>query len=350
MICIRPNYFSKFQCDGKACGSRCCKGWRVVVDSNTYEKYFNIADEGARQSIISHLEKLDDNNYFVKMRDNFDCPFLDGDSLCKIQKYHGEDYLTAICYSYPRVNYILGEVLEQSLTLTCPIAAPLILLPTEPMQFEEIDIEKPRGIFDWTSKLKKSIEESVDMQAKAISILQNRNFPLNERLIYLCLHLQDEPFVGKINLNFDIDKHADVMIDIFCKMYEMNMDSEKKANLKQMYITYKEVILERLMVHYSHIFENYLVNEFFMRCYPFAFDGGLWTNCKIFITGYKAMEFAIILMAISKNGFVTVEEFLNMIDAINEKLDHNRGGMEAIIKFAKSSGDIQNFSIYMFDK
>ena len=62
------------------------------------------------------------------------------------------------------------------------------------------------------------------------------------------------------------------------------------------------------------------------------------------------MEFAIILTAISKNGFVTVDEFLNMIDAINEKLDHNRGGMKAIRKFAESVGDLQKFSILMFDK
>ena len=171
----------------------------------------------------------------------------------------------------------------------------------------------------------------------------------NERLLYLCLHLQDKPFVGKIDLHFDIERHAEIMIDIFNEMYAANMNAEKKTNLKQIYITYNKVILERLMENYAHIFENYLVNEFFMRCYPFAFDGGFWTNCKIFITSYKVVEFAIILTAISKNGFVTEEEFLDMIDAINEKLDHNRAGMKAIRNFANNAGDLQDFSILMFD-
>ena len=350
MYCVRPKYINEFRCDGKACESRCCKGWRISVDNRTYEKYNSIVDERLRQDILSHLERKDENNYSFKMKDNQECPFLDDDFLCKIQKRHGEEYLAAICASYPRVNYKLGEVLEQSLTLTCPIAAPLILLPTEPMEFEEVDIDEPRGIFDWSNKIKQSTEESINLQATAIAILQNRQFPINERLIYLCLHLQDEKFVGKFDLKFDIEKYVAIMIDIFDEMYDAKMNAEKKANLKQIYISYHRIILDRLISNYSYIFENYLVNEFFMRCYPFAFDGGLWNNCKIFITSYKVVEFAIILTAISKNGFVTADEFLNMIDAINEKLDHNRGGMQAIKKFSESVQDLQNFSMLMFDK
>ena len=350
MKCIRPTYINDFQCNGKICKSRCCKGWRITVDENTYKKYCGIADETSRQELLSHLEKLDDKNYFIKLKDNFDCPFLDGDFLCKIQKCHGENFLADICKLYPRVTYNLGEVLEQSLTLTCPIASHLILLSTEPIKFEEVEIDRPRGIFEWSSKLKMSYEDAATLQANSIATLQNRKMPLNERLIWLCLLLQDEPFIGKIELEYNIENFTKIMINIFAEMYDFGMDSTKKANLKQIYIKYNKIVLNRLMENYSHVFENYLVNEFFMRCYPFAFEGGLWTNCKIFITSYKAMEFAIILTAIAKNGFVTTEEFLNMINAVNEKLDHNRGSMKTIIDFAENAGDLQNFSKIMFNK
>ena len=120
MKCIRPGYINNFQCDGKTCGSRCCKGWRVVVDNDTYKKYKSISDEAERQEIISKIEKSDDEKFIVKMKDNLDCSFLDEDYLCKIQKRHGESYLTAICHSYPRVNYRLNDIVEQSLTLTGP--------------------------------------------------------------------------------------------------------------------------------------------------------------------------------------------------------------------------------------
>ena len=342
MKCIRPKYFSKFQCDGKICESRCCKGWRVVVDSDTFKKYDSIADLSERQEILSKLERIDDNNFIVKMRENWACPFLDNDYLCKIQKRHGENYLTNICHSYPRVNYKIGEVLEQSLTLTCPVAARLILLSEEPLEFEEIEIEEPRGIFNWTNKIKLPIEEAVQIQATAVSILQDRNFTLNERLLKLCIF-----FNGNINLEneFDINEYAKIMIDIFCEMYGTEMSEQKKINLQSIYVKYSDIILSRLLENYSYIFENYLVNEFFMRCYPYAFEGDLWKNCKIFIIGYKAMEFAIILTAISKNGFVTSDEFLNMIDAINEKLDHNRGGMKAIRELSEK---ITNFTEKFF--
>ncbi len=351
MKSIRPKYFSKFQCDGKVCGSRCCKGWHVVADSETYQKYCSIENESQRQEILSQLVKSDFDNkkLFVKMKDDFSCPFLDKDSLCKIQKRYGEGYLTDICSSYPRVNYKIGEVLEQSLTLTCPVAAKLILLSETSMEFEEVEIDEPRSVFDWSNKIKMPIEDAISKQATAISILQNRQLTFNERLLRLCIFLQDEQFVDKIDLNFNLEKHAAIMIDIFNEMYEANMDESKKIDLKQIYITYHKIILQRLMENYAHIFENYMVNEFFMRCYPFAFDGGTWKNCRIFITGYKALEFAITLTAISKNGFVTVDEFLTMIDAVNEKLDHNRGGMKAIRNFAENTFDFKIFINVMLD-
>ena len=330
MISIRPKYFSQFKCDGKSCSSRCCKGWRVAVDERTHSKYLAIEDEAARQEIISQLELSDDSRYFFKMKDNQQCPFLDEDSLCKIQKRHGEDYLTAICHSYPRVTYKLGEVLEQSLTLTCPIAARLILLPKTSMEFEEVDIEAPRGVFDRTSRINIPVEEAVQLQATAVSILQDRQLDFDERLMRLSLLLRDESD-NKVKPKFDLDRHAEIMIDIFDEMYDAGLTEEKKVNLKRVYLAHSRTILQRLQESYHHSFENYLVNEFFMRCYPFAFEGGLQRNCKIFTTAWKAVEFALVLTAISKNGYIGVEEFLTMIDAVSEKLDHNRDGMKAII-------------------
>ena len=338
MECIRPKYFGKFQCDGRVCDSRCCKGWRVLVDSGTYSKYASITAEFERQEILSQLERLDDKNFFVKMRDNLDCPFLDEDYLCKIQKRHGENYLTAICHSYPRISYNLGGFLEQSLTLTCPIAAKLVLLPTDPIEFETVDIEEPRYVFDWTKRTPLPANEALELQMSAIKILQDRKLMLDERLLNLCLLLNGSD--SKIKKIFDVNEASKLMVDIFAEMYNADMSEQKKLNLQSVYINYHAIIFSRLMENYAHIFENYLVNEFFMRCYPFAFEDSLWQNCKIFITGYKAMEFAIILTAISKNGFVTAEEFLNMVDAINEKLDHNRGGMKAIRNFAEKIDDI----------
>ena len=349
MISIRPKYFNQFKCDGKSCESRCCKNWRVTVDGAAYSKYCSIEDEVIRRAILSEIERTDDQRYFIKMKSDLTCSFLDDDYLCKIQKRCGEEYLTAICHSYPRVSYKFGEVLEQSLTLTCSIAARLILLPKSPIEFEEVEVEQPRGPFDWTNKLSMPVEEIVTIQATSVSILQDRKFSLNERLLRLCLLLQDEQFTGKINSVFNLNDHAEVMINIFAKMYDVDLTEEKKNNLKDIWTKYHQVILQRLNESYANIFENWLVNEFFMRCYPIAFKGGLWKNCKVFVTSYKFVEFAIFLTAISKNGFITAEEFLIMLDAVNEKLDHSRGGMKAIFDFADDIIDLESFAHLMLN-
>ena len=334
MISIRPKYFSHFKCDGKSCKSRCCKGWKVVVDGAAYSKYCSLKDETIRQEILSKIERTDNQKRFIKMKSDQSCSFLDDDYLCKIQRRCGEEYLTAICHSYPRVSYKLGNIIEQSLTLTCPIAARLILLQKNPIEFDEVETEQPRGIFDWTSKLSIPVEEALSIQATAISILQDRHFDFNERFMRLCVFLQDESLKSQNNLYSDLDNNVETIIQIFSEMYNADLTEEKTVNLQNIWTKYHKLILQRLMDNYAHIFENYLVNEFFMRCYPFAFDGGLWKNCKVFVTSYKFVEFALVLTAISKNGFVTVEEFLTMIDAVNEKLDHSRGGMKAILNFA----------------
>ena len=347
MLAIRPKYFSQFKCDGKSCGSRCCKGWKVAVDGAAYSKYCSIEDAAIKQDILSEIERDKNQRYFIKMKENMNCAFLDDDYLCKIQKQCGEEYLTAICHSYPRVTYKFGEVLEQSLTLTCPLAARLILLSKDSMDFEEVETEPPHGLFDWTNKISIPIEKVVSIQATSVSILQERHFDFNERLFRLCLFLQDKPLDSKININFDINRHVEIMINIFSKIYNVELSEEKVTNLKNMWIKYHKIILQRLMINYAHIFENYLVNEFFMRCYPFAFKGDLWKNCRIFITSYKFVEFALVLTAISKNGFVTVEEFLTMIDAVNEKLDHSRGGMKSICDFVEEVCNFEKFSQIM---
>ena len=51
MKIYRPNYVKDFKCDGKACGSRCCRDWRIVLDEEMREKFLRLpADD--RQEIF----------------------------------------------------------------------------------------------------------------------------------------------------------------------------------------------------------------------------------------------------------------------------------------------------------
>lgn len=297
MKVIQPDYIKNFQCDGKKCNSRCCRDWQI-------ENF-----------------RLDENG---------NCENLDCDFLCKLQKNFGENALPALCQTYPRIIYKLDEnIFEQSLTLTCPVAAQIILMRNAPPEFVEVSEIKSRFIIDYTKKLSLPPEKFLQVQTAAIKILQDRNFSIDERLKNLC-----EFFYKKISAQKNLNLHADNLIEIFNEMYGANLSEQKKNILRRDYLNNRENILSNFSL------ENYLVNEFFMRCYPCAFIGDNWLNCKIFVTTCRILEFSIVLTALADKNF----DFINLICAVSDKLDHSKGGMTAIINFAKNISDEDFFA------
>ena len=270
---------------------------------------------------------------------------MDEDFLCSLQKRHGEDFLTATCQSFPRITYRLDEeIFEQSMTLTCPIAAKIILLRTVPINFVEVEEIKTRAIIRFKEKLSYPTDEFINLQMRAIKILQTRNLTINERLKKFCEMFSGENFS---DVNFDSVEHAKNLIEIFNKMYSANLSEENKKNLCKNYLDNRGEILTQIYINFSNVAENYLVNEFFMRCYPSAFSGGVWENCKIFVTAYRILEFSIVLTVISKK-FLSVEDFINLICSVNDMLDHSKGGMDTIKNFSKNC-DAKNFFALMVE-
>ena len=317
-----PAYVKNFKCDGKLCDSRCCRDWRILLDEETRQKFLTLADP---DEIFKHV---DESAQAFKLQSSGACPFLDENFLCKLQLKHGEDFLPAICQSFPRVTYKLGdELFLQAMTLTCPVAAISILL--EPITFETADNIKARQIFDFTERIPHA-EKFLSRQQAAIEILQRRDLSINERLKNLC-----EYFGEKISVpvDFDEENHAATLAEIFGEMYDANLTVGKKNQLAAIYQANRENILTQLRGNFSDVLENYLVNEFLMRCYPCAFVGDEKFNCRVFVTAYRAIEFAAVLTTISRTH-LTLEDFLELLCAVNDKLDHSKGGMEAIKNFA----------------
>ena len=324
MKIYRPNYFKEFKCDGRACEARCCRDWRILLDEATREKYLRLPE---REEFFKHV---DETAQAFKMKKSGACPFLDENFLCKLQKKRGEEYLPAICQSYPRVTYKLGEkVFLQAMTLTCPVAAILILLQEEPIRIEVAEKLNTRQIFDFTGRIS-AAEGFIERQKAAISILQRRDWSINRRIRELCEFFGEKTSVA---VEFDVENHSATLAEIFGEMYEANLTVGKKNQLAATYQASWSDILGQLRENFSDVLENYLVNEFLMRCYPSAFIGDERFNCRIFVTAYRALEFAVVLTAISRTR-LTLEDFLELLCALNDKLDHSKGGMEAIKNFA----------------
>ena len=339
MTVIRPTYVGEFKCDGKACNSRCCRDWRILVDEETRNKYLRLP-AADRQNFF---DNLDESAQAFTLQPSGACPFLDENFLCKLQLKHGEDYLPSICQSFPRVTFKLGAGLFfQAMTLTCPVAAMLILLRGEPITFETVEELKARIMFDFTERIPNT-EEFLSRQRAAIAILQRRELSINERLKNLC-----EFFGEKSSADFNAANHALTLAEIFGQMYDANLTADKKAQFVEIYRAQGKNILAQLRGNFATVLENYLVNEFVMRCYPCAFAGDERFNIRVFVTTYRAIEFAAVLTTISRSR-LTLEDFLEMLCALNDKLDHGKGGMTAIKTFAAEHAG-ENFYSMMIDR
>lgn len=326
MKIFRPTYVKYFKCDGKACNARCCRDWRVVVEDQTRQKYLSLPSD-EREEIFKHV---DESAQVFELKPSGACPFLDENFLCKLQLKRGEEFLPAICQSFPRVTYRLNdEIFLQAMTLSCPVAAIEILLRGR-IELEVVDELDARQVFDFTEKLSVPVEKFLRGQRSAIEILQRRELSLNRRLKELCAF-----FSEKISapVDFDAELNAAALAEIFGEMYDVNLTLEKKSRLTEVYLAYREEILPQLHENFSTAVENYLVNEWLMRCYPCAFAGDEKFNCRVFVTTWRAIEFAAVLMTVSKRRLES-EDFLEMLCSLSDKLDHSRGGMEAIKTFA----------------
>ena len=350
MKCIQPNYLKNFYCDGKKCGARCCRDWRIIVDEDTFEKY-SALENSQREEIFQHTDWVEDENenvdiMILKLREDGVCSWLDEtDCLCGLQKKYGEDFLTAICQSFPRVTYKLDEnFFEQSMTLTCPLAANLILLPNEPITFSEVEKVTARAVIGFKKKISRPVEDFLKVQMQAIKILQDKNFTVNRRLKNLC-EMFYEKNLPAVDFNFQL--HCKTLTEIFIQTYGADLNSRKKSELSQNYFAYSENILAQVYENFGNVIENYLVNEFFMRCYPCAYSSGDFHNIKIFITAFRILEFSLVLSAIAKKN-LSVDEIIKIIYSVNDMLDHSCGGMQEIINFSKNCS-AENFAEQMLE-
>ena len=375
LVCLQPEYVGKFQCDGSACGSMCCKNWVIDIDGPTYQKYCTIEPKDERKRIVSRIKyKKKLGRFVVEMAKNGFCPFLQTDGLCKIQKTWGADWLSNTCTIYPRMIYLAGDLMMLGLTLTCPVAAKLALLPEDPMAFEQVlltEEQKDELLRRCAGRVSKMGDALIDIQYGAISILQNRALTIDQRLIVLGFFLDQAGDMVEAGKPEEIETLAAVYTsdDFMDKVPEMlrAIDFRDAAYIKSVFgmienlygkgaeyrgrehnlmahvvrafgMEDREVPLDVLVDAYrktfrpaqekmhrdfGHIFENYLVNEFFLEHYPQRIVGTLVQNYILFVMNYKLVEFMAVSMAVSDEQEMDEAKLIDLIEHMVALLNHS---------------------------
>ena len=391
---FQPTYVKKFKCDGSKCDARCCKYWIIDIDKKSYEEYEKI--ESPEKEITSKINYFEQRKgYVALMNKEYACSCLTDDNLCMIQKNYGEKYLSITCQTYPRIICKLGDIYERSLSVTCPVVAELALLPKDVMEFEiveePVNVESKVAIKILVDNLE-IIPYIFDVQSTAISILQERDLTLDQRLAVLGFFLDRVDEITATSRFYEVTKLAElytkegfiaenfsailaeikfnphdfvkiliggvlqtlygeenaprkvfevVIFDAVQNMLELTPDEDDTVSVKDTAEKYMSLNPQReeFMQRYGTILENYLVNEFFMNFYPWRLqEKNILQNYGVFIATYKIVELFTFSMA-QKYSSVDENEVVKVITQISTSIDNSPPYIKKISAEIDNIGD-----------
>lgn len=383
-----PKYIKEFECIGGECEDSCCVGWDIDIDKATFKKYHKVQDKEMKlmfQKNVHNKENYesDDIDYGkVKIKGEKRCPFLDEKNYCVIYSKLGEDYLSNVCTSFPRIMNKVDGIYEISLDVSCPEAARLILLKEEGIKFEEGDFTLDKHIvssdIDTKSKAFNSspIKYFKEIRDLSIKIIQNRKFDLNERLYILgefINSLEEEleedfknvpKFIKSYNMNSVMDDYEKndvsyiVQMDFFKKMLdklnvEKSVDSvvfkehtkeiisgfnfaESKGNIEnaEQYIKAFEDYNEEFINKNSYIFENYLVNSMYNNMFPFSETESIFHGYMMLLIRYSYIRFYLVGKYLH-NKEESKEEIVKFIQVFSKIVGHHKTYLANMLTYIK---------------
>ncbi|MBP3950034.1 flagellin lysine-N-methylase [Bacillus suaedae] len=383
-----PEYIKSFSCIGSACEDTCCAGWTVNIDKETYNKYKKVKQPTMKSRFKDNLVKNRSNptnTNAAKMKMNQgNCSFLSREGLCDIYNNLGEDYLSNTCAIYPRKNRIVNQIFEQSLTVSCPEATRLILLNKDGIKFEQGFQElKIRSLVSLLPEFKGEIKDWKDYFNEyryiTISILQDRRYTLEERLLILglfynelqeCINknnlkdipnilgeylkcVEDETFLGAFT---EISKRKDIHLRLCKELVILGLnqtvtskryleclkdmiaglkieDISSDEDTQKLYENSYEKYYLPFMKENEYIIENLLVNYVFKDCMPINGDSP-FDSYSIMIINYALIKIHLVGMASHRNE-ITIEMVIKLVQSLSKTFEHDPKYYDSIINLLK---------------
>ena len=222
MRIVYPDNYNEFECAAGKCPDTCCKGWQIEIDDKSLEKY---------ERHIGHFsdrlqESIDWNEGCFKHDDSGRCALLNKDNLCEMVLNMGEDSLCPTCALYPRHVEEYEGLREWSLSMSCPVAAAMILGKKDPVHFveERNDDDDPLikefGDFDFLL-----FTELEDARQVIYAMIQDREMPIGARinaLMQMSLQLQICVEENRISNMKDI-------VNVYAGVNDVAIDGKKKV-------------------------------------------------------------------------------------------------------------------------
>lgn len=143
-----PHFVTTFSCSGSSCRDHCCKGWKITLDKATANKYISSKNETIRKIAKENIILLKKNvNHWgeIKLPSTLgNCPYLDEERLCLVQKTLGAKALSRTCSVFPRAQHIYKHEVRNTLSLACPEVTSRILNDPDAMVINDKTVIQPQ--------------------------------------------------------------------------------------------------------------------------------------------------------------------------------------------------------------
>lgn len=181
MILRIPSYYKNFKCIAGACPDSCCQGWEVDADTQSLEYYKTLTGD-IRNRIDGVLDKDEFGNTIFRLADRKRCPFLNDENLCDMHIAIGGEHTPYTCRTFPRFINDFGGTREMGISFSCPVASDMIWQQSEPLSFDDELNDLPPELNEIDAQTYFYLTKA---RKKAFDIVQDRNYPIYQRLIHL---------------------------------------------------------------------------------------------------------------------------------------------------------------------
>lgn len=397
---IVPTYLKDFRCDGKLCPDNCCEGtWTIFVDEPHFKRMKRITDPEIKPIIQKYVKRNRKNpttesfGRLLQEKKINSCAFLTEDKLCNLQVKMGPEYLCNICMIYPRrTNYINGQSqpVERSLSLSCPLAAELVLLNPQGVEFEETLLDlQDRDFFtkkidlDAVNAKRKDLPYFTDLRIFTMQLLKTRDLALWKRLVILGMFFEKikdaieegnkeavieeierykrmvmqgmfndllEQIPAEVAIQMKLCKEVvdhriyagasegftNVFWD-FLRGIQFDLSQSDEENAKQYQEAY-QTWYQPFMASREHILENYIVNYAFSRTFPMTDE-----ESPLYSYAMMIVHFSVVKMLLIGNSAYYKEEFqekhvINVIQKFVKSVEHNPQFINFMYNSMKNNG------------
>lgn len=390
---IVPTYFKEFKCTGSECRYTCCQEWKISIDKKTYTSYKNLKTDNKemKENISKYIKRdrksMTDEGYGIihLCPQTRKCAFLK-DGLCSIQVQEGYKQLCYTCKIYPRLHVKINqELFLGCLTLSCEAANNLILQNPSYMEFEVINLEVSEYQYQSVTVADANqvlADNFLEIQMVSISILQNRVYTIEKRLLILGMFFEqlqkmsdektNSATIGQyvkefeqlmftdamkeqmqaINFNGDTSsivrtllflllqtnnglssnqKIMDRLLDVIDQDIEQGVNNVDVLKLMEKYKLGKE----KSSIYFKdkeYIFEHFLVNSLFEKRVPFVHELSVWDSYCFLVSLYCIWK-SVVMIDIASSESYNDEKFSDMTALICRNLFHGSFMKDNVLKY-----------------